>query len=67
MSRFKQTSTKPSQLDDEKLCFEENSKTHYGTELAVRLVAKGRHSAGWPARLKERNNHPEQSEDANQI
>ena len=49
MSRFKQTSTNPGQLGDEKLSFEEDSKTYYGTELAVRLVAKGRHSAGWPA------------------
>jgi hypothetical protein len=56
-----------SQPDDEKFCFEENSKVHYGTESAIRLVAAGRHSAGWPARLKERINHPEQSEDANKI
>ena len=49
MSRFKKTSTNPGQLGDEKLSFEEDSKTYYGTELAVRLVAKGRHSAGWPA------------------
>ena len=40
MSRFKQTSTNPGQLDDEKLCFEENSKTHYGTNWRFAWLLK---------------------------